>query len=336
MSDKIDVVVSWVNGGDPLHVAKRNQFGTARDQAHSDASTDTRFGDCGEIYYCIASILKYAKFINRIWIITDNQKPEYLPSFADAGLCKPEFIQVVDHRTIFKGYESALPTFSSLSIESMIWRIPGLAERFVYLNDDFFINHPLEPGFFFQNDKPILRGRMVPPNHRRFGIKLRRYLRDLTFRGPNTRPSFRISQELGSNIAGYSDSFLLVGHHPHPLRKSVLEEFFENTDDSILQKQISHRFRNVAQYNQVSLSNHLEMAKHQANVIAPVGVAYIRPETKNRTSRRTLENIRNDIEPYGCIQSLDQCPPNILENLRLSMTGKFGKYLPAQIVFEGG
>ena len=54
-------------------------------------------------------------------------------------------MHVVDHREVFAGYEQFLPTFSSRAIESMLWRIPDLSERFLYLNDDFMLLRPVTP-----------------------------------------------------------------------------------------------------------------------------------------------------------------------------------------------
>jgi hypothetical protein len=56
-------------------------------------------------------------------------------------------ISVVDHSEILP--PEALPTFNSHAIESALHKVPGLAEHFVYLNDDFFLGRPLGPETFF-------------------------------------------------------------------------------------------------------------------------------------------------------------------------------------------
>jgi Stealth protein CR2, conserved region 2 len=38
-----------------------------------------------------------------------------------------------------------LPTFNSRAIESMLWRIDGLADRFVYFNDDMMLTARWSP-----------------------------------------------------------------------------------------------------------------------------------------------------------------------------------------------
>lgn len=47
-----------------------------------------------------------------------------------------------------------LPTFNCNPIELNFHRIPGLAEKFVYFNDDMFLLRPVEPEIFFKNGLP--------------------------------------------------------------------------------------------------------------------------------------------------------------------------------------
>src|SRR5690625_7827185 len=54
--------------------------------------------------------------------------------------------------------ERYLPTFSARPIELNIHRIPDLAERFVYFNDDMFIINKIRPEYFFQHDLPTDMG----------------------------------------------------------------------------------------------------------------------------------------------------------------------------------
>ena len=124
---------------------------------HAAAADPTRFGDCGEIDYCVASLLRFAPWLRTIHIVTDAQTPSLMERLK--GTPFEDRVRVVDHKVIFSGYEQFLPTFSSLSIEAMLWRIPGLAERFIYLNDDFQIIRPVALEDFFRDDGVVLRGK---------------------------------------------------------------------------------------------------------------------------------------------------------------------------------
>jgi hypothetical protein len=57
-------------------------------------------------------------------------------------------VEWVDHREVIP--EDCLPTFSSHAIESRLQHIPGLAEHFVYLNDDVFLMRPTRAADFFE------------------------------------------------------------------------------------------------------------------------------------------------------------------------------------------
>ena len=73
----IDAVVTWVDGADPLHREKLNAYlesiGHVPEAAHP-----TRFRETGEFEYCIASMLKFAPWLRKIFILTDNQTPEFM------------------------------------------------------------------------------------------------------------------------------------------------------------------------------------------------------------------------------------------------------------------
>ena len=132
MMQLVDVVIAWVDGNDPELKQKRMQY-QANTQA-SDAVSDTRFASNHEIYYNIASILKYVPFCRHIYIVTDGQQPEWINDFVTEGICDAGKIRIVDHREIFAGYEQYLPTFNTRSIETMLWNIQGLSDYFFYLN----------------------------------------------------------------------------------------------------------------------------------------------------------------------------------------------------------
>jgi hypothetical protein len=56
-------------------------------------------------------------------------------------------VRVVPHGEIMPA--DALPTFNSHAIETSLHHIPGLAEHWLYLNDDFFVGRPIRPEALF-------------------------------------------------------------------------------------------------------------------------------------------------------------------------------------------
>lgn len=144
----IDFVYLWVDGSDPQWQAKRNAL-IGNTQKQSAVNCEGRYADNDELKYSLRSLEAYAPWIRRIFIVTDNQVPDWL----DTSNSK---IRVVDHTEIMP--QQSLPCFNSCVIEHFLPQIPGLAEHFLYGNDDTFINRPVTPADFFGSDGlPIIR-----------------------------------------------------------------------------------------------------------------------------------------------------------------------------------
>lgn len=144
----IDLVYLWVNGNDPQWLAKRNAC-IGKTEEKSAVNCDGRYADNDELKYSLRSIEKYAPWVRRIFIVTDNQVPVWLDT------ANPK-VRIVDHKEIMP--DVCLPCFNSAVIEHFLYRIPGLAEHFIYANDDMFINKPVTPETFFGKDGlPIVR-----------------------------------------------------------------------------------------------------------------------------------------------------------------------------------
>ena len=142
---KIDAVITWVDGNDPRHREKRMKYATSQLVESQDKAAETRFSDMGEIFLCVASINRYATWINKIYIVTDEQDPG-LDDFLKMNFPQGHVpVEIVDHKVIFRGYEHVLPVFNSIAIETMTWRIPGLSDCFIEFNDDTILMKPVVP-----------------------------------------------------------------------------------------------------------------------------------------------------------------------------------------------
>jgi len=60
-------------------------------------------------------------------------------------------LRLVTHAELFSDI-SVLPTFNSCAIEAVLHRIPGLADRYIYLNDDVILGRPVVREDFFTAD----------------------------------------------------------------------------------------------------------------------------------------------------------------------------------------
>lgn len=238
-----DIVITWVDGADPDLKAKRDHYlGEAQTPLHDNGINPHRWLCSDELNYCLRSIANNAPDVRRIWIVTDGQTP------ALSGL-SPAFsekIRIVDHQEIFAGYDAALPTFNSLSIETFLWRIPGLSEHFIYFNDDVFLTSHVEFADFFTATGPVMRGEWVDFSH-------------LPECG-NSRDEAALlnhyNQIEAASLEGFSaDHMFASAHVIHPMQRSIMAELFAEHHEQFV-RNCSFRFRCTAQFLPQSLHNH--------------------------------------------------------------------------------
>ncbi|MFV0521983.1 MAG: stealth family protein [Mangrovibacterium sp.] len=150
---EIDLVYLWVDGDDPQWLEKHNAFIGNVDEK-SSINCKGRYIDNDELKFSLRSIEKYAPWIRKIFIVTDNQTPEWL----DTTHSK---VKIIDHKEILPS--ESLPCFNSVLLEHFLHRIPGLSEHFIFANDDMLINKPVSPEMFFTDEGlPIIRLKRKP------------------------------------------------------------------------------------------------------------------------------------------------------------------------------
>lgn len=238
----IDAVITWVDGSAPEHMEKRLKYlsllddaSDITDRSSTDQNSELRWENNNEINICVRSIELYAPWIRKIWIVTDNQIPE-LSNISDNFRNRIEFI---NHNQIFREYSYKLPVFNSNAIESLIFRIPNLAENFIYFNDDFFLMGPCQPTDFFSADgKPVVRGHWVKSDR----FNQLDFLRE-----------FRKCQFNAACLLFQSPSYIfLPAHVAYSFTRSQFSDLFEKFKSHFV-KNISYRFRDAAQFQVVTL-----------------------------------------------------------------------------------
>jgi hypothetical protein len=305
----IDVVIAWVDGSNPKLSEKRKQFlPKTKKPGILPGALPTRFASNNEIKYCVLSILKFAPFVRNIFIVTDDQIPDI---YEDVFKYFPErlsSIRIVDHNEIFRGYEKHLPTFNSISIGNMVWRINGLSENFVYFNDDVFLIREVKPEDWVINNRPVLRGRFrVPPYakllKRFFKKKFQKYLMGNDDYQPKF--SYYLVQWNAAKLVGMKFWFLFNCHTPHVINRKRIENFFAK-NQGLLERNISHRFRDLSQFNITTLANHIEFREGNRN-IEGLNLGYLVPNYySKRKLNKKIKRCENDTCLKSvCVQSLD-------------------------------
>ena len=300
----IDVVIAWVDGRDPQHRAKRKRYlaDLERDAKPERAATNKRrFSDNDEIRFCLRSIRNYAPWVRTIWLVTDNQ----IPAAIDRERAERDNVRIVDHREIFRGYEQLLPTFNSRAIESMLWRIEGLADRFVYFNDDMMLVGPVEPTDFFSHDGKVkLQGRWSNWNEQ--------LERGNSFNGGG--------KLLGAEMLGYtSERFFSSSHMNYPLLRPAMAELFEEFKPAFLAN-AAYRFRNRNQFWPISVHDHLLLNSDRARVVKPrnsvhFSVRYCQTARPAALEAR-LKQLAGGTTRFACINYLEAVVAKVPDAMR--------------------
>jgi hypothetical protein len=308
----IDAVVTWVDGDDPAHRAKLNHLLESLGRVPS-AAAPTRFRSVGEIDYCITSLLKFAPFLRRIHIITDAQTPPIVERSRAWPQAVRDKLALIDHREVFAGLEDCLPTFNSLAIETVMFRAPGLAEQFVYLNDDFFLIKPVRPDDWFRDGKSVVRGSWKPLPERVLAQRMLRGLRDRLqqLAGVAPRASHRDAQMRAARLAGSTDRYLALGHHPHALRRSTFDQFF-SAHPQQLRANVGPRLRSAGQFLPQGLASQLELMAGTAELERDGRVFYLKParRTPVQVSAALRAAEHDPRRLFACVQSLDEATPD--------------------------
>ena len=136
---EIDMVFSWVDGSSDEFIRERAKRMQSYVVGEGDDS-EARYRQIDELKYALRSVYLFAPWIRRIFIATDSPAP--------AWLAKHPKVTLVRSEDMFAD-TSVLPTHNSHAVESQLHRIEGLAEHFLYSNDDMFFGRPLSPSLFF-------------------------------------------------------------------------------------------------------------------------------------------------------------------------------------------
>ncbi|MEX1057137.1 MAG: Stealth CR1 domain-containing protein [Natronospirillum sp.] len=298
----VDAVVTWVNGEDPVHRAKLNAY--LESIGHRPRTADAnRFRETGEFAYCIASLLKFAPWLRRIHIVADSQEPDFMPMLRRSVW--RDKVVMVDHRELFKGYEQALPTFNIRSIKSMFWNIAGLADRYLFLNDDFMLVRPVDEHGFFRGNNLVLQGQWMP---QRPTVILRGLL-GLSSKATDQRPGNHLAQAYAAQLAGYRYRYFKVPHKPHPLLKTMMADYMAQHPGRLAHN-IQFPLRHQAQFLGDALVNHLALKAGRAVVDQRYKTLRFKPSDYQLSRFNTLlQTIETDERiRYACFQSLEKMP----------------------------
>lgn len=138
-TEDVDIVFSWVDGSSSEFQRRRAERMGAYVVGDGDDHA-ARFRQVDELRYALRSVHMFAPWIRTIWIATDSPAPAWLKDHPRVRIVRSEE---------FFADPSVLPTHNSHAVEAQLHRIPGIAEHFLYSNDDMFFGRPVRPELFF-------------------------------------------------------------------------------------------------------------------------------------------------------------------------------------------
>ena len=124
----VDVVVPWVDGNDPAWLEEKNRY--VRRETDKVSTGENRFRDWGWMLYWFRSIETCMPWVRKVHFVTWGHFPPGLN-------LDSEKLHIVRHQDIMPA--DALPTYNSCAFEMNLHRIEGLADHFIYSNDDLFV-----------------------------------------------------------------------------------------------------------------------------------------------------------------------------------------------------
>jgi hypothetical protein len=306
----IDVVYTWVDGGDPDWLERKAR--ALRDNGwvagvSGQAANDSRYASRDELRYSLRALHAFAPWVRHIFLVTDGQVPAWLDTD------RPD-LTVVSHREVF-GDTGRLPTFNSQAIESRLHRIPGLAEHFLYLNDDVFLARPVPPDMFFT---PGGLARFFPSTA----------LVDSAPRCPSDPPA---------NSAGKNNRRLIqqafgrvltrkMKHTPHPSRRSVLAEIELRFAEHVTAT-AGHQFRHP---DDISLLSSLQQYyAYLTGRAAPGEIKYMYTDLADPATPLRLARVLHDrhLDAF-CLNDTDSSPAAAAQQAEV-----LAEFLPAYLPF---
>ena len=241
--EKIDAVITWVDGSEPNYKLKLEE------NLKNKKIINRQYTQANEIDFCVASIIKFAPFVRKIFIVTDKQKPKFSRIRHMVSL---EKIEIIDHEEIFRDNLDCMPSFNIRSIDALLFKIKNLSDKFIYFNDDMFLIRETNKKDWFKDNKAVLTGSWSKTYNKQLIKTIAQRIKNLL----NIRPSFNAAQSKAANIVGFHNKYFKSFHCGRPQIKSVIKDFY-NKNPQRLTNQIKYKFRDGRQYMPYSLCWHL-------------------------------------------------------------------------------
>lgn len=286
-----------------------------------DSATRTRFVNHGELRFLLRSINRYMSWVRTIYIVVDDYL--VIPSWinintyntdTDTDHNKNSSIKIVRHSELFpiSKLDECLPTFNSQAIETVIHRIPGISDPFIYFNDDMFVGRTIEPGDLIQQPNDVSNQTskcdckckcavLLTTDHSKYGIPS---VNDIGFRCAWKNVNRILNKQFSHSIR------YKLEHAPYIISPRLMEEIWTIFSNE-MEYTMRSRFRSIHDIN-VSPALHPYYALHTdaGFISSDISVKTIYTNLHDKATTQTkLSNIllSSELPHFFCIEDEDGC-----------------------------
>ncbi|MBR1792259.1 MAG: Stealth CR1 domain-containing protein [Bacteroidales bacterium] len=319
----IDVVIPWVDGSDSEWLMS---YSNHANEAGRDSNSAVRYRDWDNLQYLFRGIEKFMPWVRTVHLVTNGQRPAWLNMEAEKlhFVCHEEFIP-----------SDCLPTFSVRPIELNIHRIPGLADRFIYFNDDFFVTAPVSEDRFFHDGLPcdmLALDAIQPVTPREHVLQnnvaiINKHFSKWEQMRTHKRDYFclrygRFLYRTLALIPWHYYTYFFSTHLPQAYLKSVFEDLW-SVEYDVLMETTRHRFRDITDVNQ-SLFRYWQMVTgrfYPRNMVTGTSrgsVTQVTDENANTISKMIRQQKYNIFVLNDCedIRDFERCKTLINDALQ--------------------
>ena len=289
--NNIDLVIPYVDSSDINWQKLFAKYNPTNENIEA-INAANRFRGQGDFFkYWFRCVERNMPWIRKIHLIVQSESQ--VPSWINR-----KEVNIVYHKDIIP--EEYLPTFNSTCIEMFLWRIKDLSEYFIYSNDDFYAFSYIKPEAFFNFSTNNLKNNTLI--NRTFKNKHNMYVNHCL------NAYCLVNTDINKETI---ESLPIFGHKMRPYFKSLMEEFFENNKETILNS--LSKFREYKNIN-VYVFDYYNIKKNRQE---PVDEIYNRI-IDSKTTYSTIKMILNSKINMLAIQDTDTSSSNIYNSPTLN------------------
>ncbi|WP_312104561.1 stealth conserved region 3 domain-containing protein [Lachnoclostridium sp.] len=336
MSEKIDIIIPWVDGNDPSWLKVKLET-EKKYNINNKANSNVRYESWDNLHYVFRAIERFMPWVNHIFLVTCGHLPEFI------NLDNPKLRTIKHSDYIPKEY---LPTFNSNVIELNYHRIQDLSENYILFNDDCFPLLPIPAEYYFKEGIPCDQAIESPIMPVDVGAisNYASYVKANNVLLINKHFSKRVVQKKNwekwyyegygelldrnrgldywNNFAGFHDY-----HMPVPLKKSTLSHIWEIEGEQL--DMVSHnQFRMASDLSQC-ISRYWQLCTGDFVPQKSIGKPYL-VTIDNYTE--VAEGIRNRVCQMVCLT--EDCTPDEFVIIRTAINSALQDILPDKCGFE--